>query len=495
MQHLHRITIAALTATALSGCAALNSTAYKFSGPPGERQSRVVTVDDGQRHLIMVEDEDGLIRACTEPDRDTFSAQSGSISALFNFSGSNNEGKGSGATSETVASLERTQTVNLIRQSFYETCMRWLSGAITKNQFVSIAARDHRSMVAILAVEQLTGVVKAPSTIVNGPAVNAAIAQSEEAAKLLEEYRKERVAAETPYNETKAAYAAINTPFPTPSPTPTPTPTPTAGGAPKPTPSPTLSPTPKPLCEYETAPDGAAENYAKCGPAKEARDTAKTKYDTAVKRENSVLEQLENLSSGIAAATKGGQNDQGGFDGVENGLSDVQMALIGPTIEKIALYAGIDEALMFCIGYLEKPNYTTANSTREACNQIVLGSAAADKDAKEQIGGFRSEAAAQIFGNINRANLAEAQTQQTRIRLAIANKVFATPNAVLLERTKAFDEALKLGGILTQFCTDNPTPVGCGNAIVQLHPFSGEALSGRVEELEEALKAWKTTAN
>jgi hypothetical protein len=48
----------------------------------------------------------------------------------------------------------------------YRTCERYLSGAITPDQFAIQAIRDQRMIVSVLAIEQLTGVVTPPTVVI-----------------------------------------------------------------------------------------------------------------------------------------------------------------------------------------------------------------------------------------------------------------------------------------------------------------------------------------
>ncbi len=117
-----------------------------------------------------------VYRVCAEPAPDVFSIYALAATAEGNVA--SNPGAASGTPGQTNASgsftlgvsengstIERTQTINLIRESMYRTCERYLSGAITSDTLQIQAARDQRAMVAILAIEQLTGVVKRKPTI------------------------------------------------------------------------------------------------------------------------------------------------------------------------------------------------------------------------------------------------------------------------------------------------------------------------------------------
>lgn len=126
------------------------------------------------------------LRLCAEPAPDVFAAIAASGSALINVDVKTQSGglNLAGAFSETAATIERTQTVNLLRESFYRTCERYLSGAITKESFIIQAGRDARAMVAVLAIEQLTGALRRPSTIISGPATAAQANAMSEVVKL-----------------------------------------------------------------------------------------------------------------------------------------------------------------------------------------------------------------------------------------------------------------------------------------------------------------------
>jgi hypothetical protein len=192
-------TLAALlvAATALSGCSAKWNTAYRTK-TIGEVSA--ITIDAKQRHVLMqptTGQSDVRMRMCAEPAPDVFAAIAASGSALIEVDAKSQTGAGQVgiAAAETAASIERTQTINLLRESFFRTCERYLSGAISKESFIVQAGRDARAMVAVLAIEQLTGAVRRPSTIISGPATSASTqAQSALADGLLESQERARKA-------------------------------------------------------------------------------------------------------------------------------------------------------------------------------------------------------------------------------------------------------------------------------------------------------------
>lgn len=342
---------------------------------PGPGESRVITVDAKQRHLIMVKDKGGQFRSCSEAAPETFGAYSSSIAAMLGIGAANRDAQIATATSEAVATLEHTQTVNLLRESMFRTCERWLSGALSQEEFLTLAARDHRSMVATLAIEQLTGVVRPRATIISGPAVRAAIKQNEELVKLLADYKDERkVAQAAEASAAKEARDAANVDY-------------TSGGA-------TVK-----VCSLAERPTDATAGpqWDKCKPTADKAKAAKDIADSARKRENSVLDQLSELSSAIGGGTEpypAGQNGGGGD--IPSRPTGEDLVALGKIVRDIVLTPGVDESLMFCIGYLHKSSSETSDDTRATCNEILARNATKDLQIKGQIFKFEPSAADEI---------------------------------------------------------------------------------------------------
>ena len=200
------------TLLALAGCANWNAVyrtkTVASSGP------RVITIDAKQREVLMVPDRehvggwvhgktkegtDGLIyapetwqatgnwRVCAEAAPDVFSALAASASGTLkaDIAGKSGEVNAALAIAETAATIERTQTINLLRESFYRTCERYMSGAIKPSTFVVQAGRDARAMVAVLAIEQLTTAARRPSTIIVGGGTSASVTSPQDWARTL----------------------------------------------------------------------------------------------------------------------------------------------------------------------------------------------------------------------------------------------------------------------------------------------------------------------
>ncbi|MDB5472213.1 MAG: hypothetical protein JWR84_3773 [Caulobacter sp.] len=182
---LRNILAGLLAVAALGGCANLTSIHRVDAIGSRPNQAEAIFIDAKQRAILtsrqMIPDPNGgppidQLQFCAEAPPDAFVAMSVGGSGNLGYSGSANpnvQAGGALAISESGASFERTQTVNLLRESMYRTCERFISGAISKDEFIIQAARDQRAMVAILAIEQLTGVMRPPSTVITGGSASA----------------------------------------------------------------------------------------------------------------------------------------------------------------------------------------------------------------------------------------------------------------------------------------------------------------------------------
>ncbi|RDZ27110.1 hypothetical protein DX914_12675 [Lysobacter silvisoli] len=111
------------------------------------------------------------------------------------------------ALSENAATIERTQTINILREAMFRNCERYLSGAVSTDEFIVQAARDQRAMVHILAIEQITGVARAQSTALTTLAKATDAGTTEETIKLLDGARQREADAK------KASAAAAKAAF------------------------------------------------------------------------------------------------------------------------------------------------------------------------------------------------------------------------------------------------------------------------------------------
>lgn len=182
---------------------------------PGKGHVTIVTVDAKQRHVLVNPinanpnaGEKRDVRICAEAAPDAFSALATSLGGDFGTGSTETRAKVSASIAETAATIERTQTVNLLRESLYRTCERYLSGAIGTDTFIVQAARDQRAMVNVLAIEQLTRALRSQSTIISGPATSASVISNEETRKLLIEADQRLKAAEATVKAKKLSLKA-----------------------------------------------------------------------------------------------------------------------------------------------------------------------------------------------------------------------------------------------------------------------------------------------
>lgn len=169
--HLDRI-VSVFALLLMGGCAELNSI-YRSQTLP-DNKPHVVSIDAKQRVILSNvskttanNPKTAIVRFCAEPPPDVFTALASSLGAEASFSKSVSPelaAKMAVTMSENAATIERTQTINILREAMYRNCERYLSGAITEDEFIVQAARDQQLIVQILAVEQITGVAKAQST-------------------------------------------------------------------------------------------------------------------------------------------------------------------------------------------------------------------------------------------------------------------------------------------------------------------------------------------
>jgi hypothetical protein len=145
-----------------SGCANLN-TAF--------RTNRLDTgvsafIDAKQRAIISRMGPDGRPIICAEPGPDVFTANGGAFSA--NGSGNGTSLGLAGATSESAGAISAPTTAILAqRGAYYRICEAYMNGASDDIDVMLGIRNNQRSLAGIIAIEQLTGAVRAPSTVLS----------------------------------------------------------------------------------------------------------------------------------------------------------------------------------------------------------------------------------------------------------------------------------------------------------------------------------------
>jgi hypothetical protein len=394
-------------------------TRYTKVGPDGKTMipdyTETVTnyVETGQESAVRW-------RMCAEAPPDVFAAVNSSIAA----SGALNakeKAQFAVGIAEAAGTIERTQTINLLRESMYRTCERWLSGALTKDQFIIQAARDQRSMVAVLAIEQLTGAVKGKSTILGAPSTQASVADADELLKLMTRYSDERSAAEKKLSNLQSVYGTLNKEV-------------DVGGE------------KKKLCEQPSSPSPElADDFNKCTAQKVLISNAEAEVKETKANEKTLVDTAGKLTSGQFASTGDGEIDAGGL-GTSNRVGDAAMVMIADNIERIATAPGVDEALMFCIAKMTTDTRLAADSPIvEVCSEVIGRQAAQDLQRKADVYKIEYDPEAD--------KKAKKQAfDYTSFKLLLADTISKTDPTRLAIRIADFEKATNTKGILTQRC-------------------------------------------
>ena len=176
-----------LLLTALSTLGGCGSSVIFKHNNFSTKKPEVLSIDASQRVVLSnpapVEPEKGQdtagksgtdraqsrLRMCVEPAPDLFRTLASSLGAEISSTLSPDKsvslaGKLATTLSENAATIERSQTVNVLREVMYRNCERWLSGGISDEEFIVQSARDQQLIIQVLAIEQITGPTRAQAT-------------------------------------------------------------------------------------------------------------------------------------------------------------------------------------------------------------------------------------------------------------------------------------------------------------------------------------------
>jgi len=157
--------ISGLMAVALlQGCGA-SSKMYTKEMALGDT-NKIVSVDAKQRLTFIRQDENGP-SICAEPSPDALSSIVSGMTL-----GAEKAGTAlSLALSDSEASASiglRTQSIQLLRDGMYRICEAYYSGKLDENQVESLLKRYQDTMIAILAIESITGAVQSGQVVLTG---------------------------------------------------------------------------------------------------------------------------------------------------------------------------------------------------------------------------------------------------------------------------------------------------------------------------------------
>lgn len=338
-----RVILATIATASLGGCGSLNNIYWKNGLPGG---GEVITVDAKQRHLLITPN-----GACAEAAPDVFTAVGTSVSGNGLFGGTEQSLAGAFSVSEAASAIGKTQTVNLIRESMYRTCERFISGAIDQRTFLIQTARDQRSMVALLAIEQLTGASRTQAAAIASPATQAAIANNTNAIALAQQRTQREAQLIEAANAAKLRFEEANTTGKC------------ADGA--------LPPEKEKDEEgKEKAEQPKLDAYNLCKLREVEYKAAQNRVDQASAQVSAALAAASNASASAAGATGGNfaqfPVDQG--QGSRQGSGGMNIA---EAVRQIALAPALNEPLMYCLSYLDYVT-TVGPAARTAPRSILL---------------------------------------------------------------------------------------------------------------------------
>lgn len=149
----------------ISGCANLNSVHRELKVSEGSG----ALIDIKQRAIFVSKDTkapNGTI-VCAEPSPDALSAYAAEAAAKANTPNQANAAISSAFQESSSFTGLRTQTIQLLRDSRYRDCEAYMNGALNKTQYDLQARRHQKLTIALMAIEQLTGVIRAPTVAIN----------------------------------------------------------------------------------------------------------------------------------------------------------------------------------------------------------------------------------------------------------------------------------------------------------------------------------------
>lgn len=176
----------------VGGCAELTHYTQNTDAKTG---GGLVLIDAKQRAILTSrvmkekDDTEWLPTFCAEPSPDALSA----LSASSGFSLDTDEVKSAlrTAVAEHAGSIGlRTQSIQLMRDAMYRICELAIAGKLDGFAAETLHRRFQQSMVAILAIEQLTGAVRAPAVTLTG---QSASGTAKELVKVTEKLNQARV--------------------------------------------------------------------------------------------------------------------------------------------------------------------------------------------------------------------------------------------------------------------------------------------------------------
>lgn len=188
MKHFKFLGLMAAAAAATGCSTGFGRTSYTRDLPFGE----VLMIDASQRAIVSADGyvtresgDNGAVNErvvpptmCAEPSPDAITAASLAASAAANAPGQG-AAQANLALSQSAASIGiRTPSIQLLRDGMYRLCEAFQNGAIQADDYQGMLQQYQQMVVGLVAIEQLTGTVRAPQVALSGGEARAAAMQS-----------------------------------------------------------------------------------------------------------------------------------------------------------------------------------------------------------------------------------------------------------------------------------------------------------------------------
>lgn len=179
----------------MAGCANLDSI-YRGLDVNG----KAVAVDVKQRAIFSA-DAPAKAVLCAEPSPDALASYGASVSTTLS-KATGDQAQIAAALAEQAVSIGlRTQSIQLMRDTMYRACEAYLSGGITAEQLYLLQRRFQNLTLGLLAIEQLTGAVKAEQAALTTSSGAATGDNAEVETEALKKARAELITAQDLFDE------------------------------------------------------------------------------------------------------------------------------------------------------------------------------------------------------------------------------------------------------------------------------------------------------
>jgi hypothetical protein len=163
----------------ISGCASIGNFTSIYRAHDLDSGDSMI-VDAEQWAVLSIPDSERpgeeFNTVCAMPSPDAIAAAAASGNLTIDNAGGTGGGGGFSAGDASASIGLRTQSIQLLRDAMYRMCESYAANGIDRVEYGVMMRRFQSNMIAILAIEQLTGAIAAPAVQVTGPQANPGVA-------------------------------------------------------------------------------------------------------------------------------------------------------------------------------------------------------------------------------------------------------------------------------------------------------------------------------